>query len=117
VGLAHPELTEAIREKYARKLKLLIEVFTGLGFSTRMPEGTFYLYLPAPKGIAGGEKFDTAEACSQYLIRRHLISTVPEDSCGRYLRLSATFIAASPVEEQRIAAQIKDRLSDVTFEF
>ena len=117
VGLAHPELTEAIRDKYARKLKLLIEVFTDLGFSARMPEGTFYLYLPAPKGIAGGEKFDTAEACSQYLIRRHLISTVPEDSCGRYLRLSATFIATSPVEEQRIAAQIKDRLSGVTFEF
>jgi LL-diaminopimelate aminotransferase len=117
VGLAHPELTEAIRDKYARKLKLLIKVFSELGFTARMPEGTFYLYLTAPKGIAGGEKFDTAESCSQYLIRKHLISTVPEDICGRYLRLSATFIAGSPDEEQRIAAQIKQRLSGLTFEF
>ncbi len=116
-GLARPELTGAIRDKYARKLNLLIEVFSELGFSARMPEGTFYLYLPAPKSIAGEEKFDTAEACSQYLIREHLISTVPEDSCGPYLRLSATFVAPSPDEEHRMAAQIRERLSNVKFEF
>jgi len=116
-GLANPGLTGAIRDKYARKLKLLIDVFSELGFTANMPEGTFYLYMPAPRGIAGGEKFDTAEACSQYLIRRHLISTVPEDACGRYLRLSATFMAPSQDEERRIAKKIKERLSGVSFEF
>lgn len=116
-GLASPGLTGAIRDKYARKLGLLIEVFNELGFSARMPEGTFYLYLPAPRSIAGGERFETAEACSQYLIRRHLISTVPEDSCGRFLRLSATFIAGSPGEEQRIASEIRQRLAGIEFEF
>jgi len=117
VGLKHPEFTEEICRKYERRLKLLCEVFTELGFSVSMPEGTFYLYLPSPKGIEGGESFRSAEACSQYLIRNHLISTVPEDAAGAFLRLSATFTASSLEDEKRIAAEIKRRLGAIKFRF
>ena len=117
VGLDNPQFTEEICLKYERKLKLLCEVFAGLGFTLRMPEGTFYIYMKSPKGIAGGERFATAEDCSQYLIREHLISTVPEDTAGPHLRLSATFIAPAPEEEKRIAAEITKRLGGVRFEF
>lgn len=117
VGLDNPQFTEEICLKYERKLKLLCEVFAGLGFTVRMPEGTFYIYMKSPKGIAGGERFATAEDCSQYLIREHLISTVPEDTAGPHLRLSATFIAPAPEEEKRIAAEITKRLGGVRFEF
>ena len=117
VGLDNPQFTEEICLKYERKLKLLCEVFAGLGFTVRMPEGTFYIYMKTPKGIAGGERFATAEDCSQYLIREHLISTVPEHTAGPYLRLSATFIAPTPEEEKRIAAEIIKRLDGVRFEF
>ncbi|HUU27851.1 MAG TPA: LL-diaminopimelate aminotransferase [archaeon] len=116
-GLRHPELTEKIRDKYERKLKLLCEVFTSLGFSARIPEGTFYLYMPGPKGIAGGRRFHTAEECSQYLIREHLISTVPEDAAGAYLRLSATFAAPTLEDEKRIAGELKKRLGRIKFVF
>ena len=117
VGLDNPQFTEEICLKYERKLKLLCEVFAGLGFTVRMPEGTFYIYMKTPKNIAGGERFATAEDCSQYLIREHLISTVPEHTAGPYLRLSATFIAPTPQEEKRIAAEITKRLDGVRFEF
>ena len=51
--------------------------------------------------MAGSSK--TAEACSQWLIREHLISTVPEDTSGAYLRAGATFIARDEEDEKRIA--------------
>ncbi len=117
LGLDHPELTAAITRKYERKLRLLVEVFGELGFQARLPEGTFYLYLPSPKGIEGGPDFASAEECSQYLIRRHLISTVPEDTAGAHLRLSATFIAPGEDEEQRIAEEIRQRLGGLKFQF
>ena len=77
---------------------MLVDIFGKMGFEAKMPDGTFFLYMKAPKGIAGGEKFVNAEACSQYLIRNHLISTVPEDTAGNYLRASATFLA--PTQEE-----------------
>ena len=50
-----------------------------------MPGGTYFLYTPAPKGLADGTKFETAEAASQYLITEHSICTVPWDDAGAYL--------------------------------
>ena len=83
-----------------------------------MPDGTFYLFMPSPKGIEGGREFATAEECSQWLIREHLISTVPEDTAGGgYLRASATFIAAGEEDEKRIVAEIGNRLGGSKFVF
>ncbi len=117
VGLDHPEITGQICAKYERKLRLLCEVFGSFGFSPRLPEGTFYLYMKAPRGIQGGPQFESAEACSQYLIRQHLISTVPEDAVGPFLRLSATFVAPGEEREKEIAAEIKKRLGGLKFQF
>lgn len=117
VGLDNPQFTEQIAAKYERKLGLLCGVFESMGFRTRMPDGTFYLYMRSPKAIEGGPEFTTAEACSQWLIREHLISTVPEDTAGAYLRAGATFIASDEEDEQRIAAEIGKRLSHSKFIF
>ena len=117
VGLRNPRFTEEICAKYKRKLELLCRVFGKLGFEARMPEGTFYLYMKSPKAIAGGPEFASAEECSQYLIRQHLISTVPEDTAGAYLRASATFVAPTPEDEQRVSAEIRNRLGSYRFIF
>ncbi len=82
-----------------------------------MPGGSLFLYVKAPKGIAGGRKFKSAEDFSQYLITEHLISTVPWDDVGNFVRFSATFAAKDPADETRIMDKIKKRLSSVTFEF
>jgi LL-diaminopimelate aminotransferase len=116
-ALAHPEITERIVEKYSRRLDLLVSTLNSVGFSASMPGGTFFLYVNSPKGIKGGRRFENAEDFSQYLITEHLISTVPWDNVGSFVRFSATFAAKNESEETRIMGEIKNRLSTVEFDF
>jgi LL-diaminopimelate aminotransferase len=62
-------------------------------------------------------EFGNAEEVSQWLITEKLISTVPWDEAGAYLRWSVTFAARGPADEERIAAEVARRLGDVRFEF
>lgn len=116
-ALEHPEITEKIAGKYHRRLERLTGILSGIGFRASMPKGSFYLYIKIPKGIKGGRKFQSGEEFSQYLITEKLISTVPWDDAGHFVRFSATFSAPSIGEEDRILGEIKNRLSDVEFEF
>jgi LL-diaminopimelate aminotransferase len=119
-GFDHPEITEKISAKYSRRMAGLVEVLKKSGFAAIKPKGSFFLYVKAPKSASGksGEwKFETAESCSQWLITEKLISTVPWDDAGAYLRWSVTFSAKDPADEQRVLAEIRTRLSDVTFQF
>lgn len=116
-ALEHPDFTKEIVEKYRRRLTLLVETLNSAGFTAKMSGGSFFLYVKAPKGIAGGARFDSAEAFSQYLITEHLISTVPWDDVGSFVRFSVTYIAKDKKDEIRIMEEIKKRLSTVTFEF
>jgi LL-diaminopimelate aminotransferase len=90
------------------------------GFAAAKPKGSFFLYVKAPKAASGhGQRweFHQAEDVSQWLITQKLISTVPWDDVGAYLRFSVTFIAKDPPEEERVLAEIGRRLGDVAFEF
>lgn len=116
-ALQHPEITLETATKYRRRLEMLAAAFNAVGFQARRPAASFFLYMRAPKGLVGGPRFATGEDFSQYLIREQLICTVPWDDAGPYVRLSATFEAASVQEEQEIVAEIQRRLSTVRFEF
>jgi LL-diaminopimelate aminotransferase len=116
-ALEHPDITEKILEKYRRRLSALVEALNTVGFQATMPGGSFFLYVEAPKGIKNGQRFETGEEFSQYLIKEMMISTVPWDDVGNFTRFSATFAANSPEEENRIINEIKNRLSSVEFEF
>lgn len=116
-ALEHPEITKEIGGKYERRLKALVETLNSVGFSAKMPKGSFYLYVKVPKGTKSGVKFDSAEAFSQYLIKEKLISSVPWDDAGHYVRFSATFVAKDISDENRILDEVKTRLSDTEFEF
>ncbi|MFC5703570.1 LL-diaminopimelate aminotransferase [Cohnella faecalis] len=116
-GLANPAITEAISAKYSRRHNLLVGALNELGFKAEKPKGSFFLYVEAPKGIKGGQRFESGEDFSQFLIREKLISTVPWDDAGRFVRFSVTFIAQGEAEELRVIGEIKSRLSDVEFEF
>ncbi|WP_379131603.1 LL-diaminopimelate aminotransferase [Paenibacillus sp. sgz500958] len=116
-GLAHPEITEAIALKYSRRHNMLVEMLNSLGFTAEKPKGSFFLYVEAPKGVKGGRRFESGEDFSQFLIREKLISSVPWDDAGAFVRFSVTFIAKGEEEEKRVIAEIKRRLSDVEFEF
>ena len=116
-ALEHPDITREILEKYRRRLTLMVEALKSVGFQANMPGGSFFLYVEAPKGISGGPRFDSAEDFSQFLIKEMMISTVPWDDVGRFVRFSATFAAKEPADEVRIVKEIQNRLASVKFEF
>ena len=116
-AMEHPDITERTVAKYKRRLTMLVETLNAMGFKARMPGGSFFLYVGSPKGIKGGRRFANGEEFSQYLITEMLISTVPWDDVGHYVRFSATFAAKGEQEEARIMQEIKTRLSAVEFEF
>jgi len=116
-AMEHPDITERTVAKYKRRLTMLVETLNAMGFKAKMPGGSFFLYVGAPKGIKGGRRFANGEEFSQYLITEMLISTVPWDDVGNYVRFSATFAAKGEEEETRIIQEIKTRLSAVEFEF
>ncbi len=116
-ALDHPEITREILEKYRRRLTLMVDTLNSVGFNAKLPGGSFFLYVKAPKGIEGGEDFKTAEDFSQFMIKEMLISTVPWDNVGNYVRFSATFAARDSSDETRIMTEIKNRLSFAKFVF
>ena len=116
-ALDHPDITEKIKEKYERRLRSLVETLRAMGFSATMPAGTFYLYVRMPRGVKGGRRFANAEEFSEYLITEKLISTVPWDDAGPYIRFSATFEADGRTDEKRVLAEFRRRMSGLLFEF
>ncbi|MFX0559742.1 LL-diaminopimelate aminotransferase [Tepidibacillus infernus] len=116
-ALRHSEITEKTAEKYSRRHDLLAHTLNDLGFQAKKPRGSFFMYVEAPKGIKGGLRFNTAEDFSQYLIKEKLISTVPWDDAGHFVRFSVTFVAKDEQDELRVMNEIRNRLSSVEFEF
>jgi LL-diaminopimelate aminotransferase len=120
-GLDHPEITEAIAAKYSRRMEALVAVLARCGFQARKPKGSFFLYVKAPKSVVskdgGRVAFQSAEEVSQWLITEKLISSVPWDDAGAYLRFSVTFAAKTVADESRAVGEVSDRLGDVRFEF
>jgi len=116
-ALEHPEITEKIVAKYKRRLEMMTDALNSVGFSATMPHGSFYLYTGAPKGAKNGVQFKAAEDVSEYLITEKLISTVPWDDVGNYLRFSATFVAKNEEDERRVIGEMKKRLGELELRF
>lgn len=114
-AMHHTELTERICEKYSRRFNLLVDALNEVGFDVKKPQGTFYCYAKAPKK-AGNIVFNNAEEASTFLIENALISTVPWDDAGAYLRFSVTF-EATPEEEVAIMEEVKARLKKLDLKF
>lgn len=116
-ALANPQITEDIKKKYRRRLQALVDIFNRLGFSASVPGGTFYLYVEIPAGTVDGVSFENAEDFSQFLIKECLISSVPWDDAGHFVRFSATFEADGEADEKRVLEEIESRLGKVQFKF
>lgn len=111
-------ITPMISEKYERRLKSMVATLKKLGFNAKVPAGSFYLYVKAPKGASDGSVFASGEDFSQWLIKNKLISSVPWDDVGNYVRFSATFVARGGKDaEEKVLAEFARRLSDAKFTF
>lgn len=115
--LQHPEITKKTALKYSRRHNMLVETLKSVGFLVKKPKASFYLYVQIPKGTSDGRVFSSAEDFSEYLITEKLISSVPWDDAGHYIRFSVTFEANDEEEEVRIVKEIKRRLMEEKFIF
>jgi len=116
VGIADESLAEGIRMHYEERLRLMVEVLRDVGFDAKMPGGTFYLYVKAPKG-AGDVVFANAEEASLYLIEKFGISTVPWDNTGSFIRFGAVFESAGDADDERVLGELADRLKKADLKF
>ncbi|MFO0927152.1 MAG: LL-diaminopimelate aminotransferase [Gemmataceae bacterium] len=115
-ALRHPEIADAVREKYRRRLHKLVAALRQVGFQATMPAGTYFLYAAAPTGCAG-RTFATAEEASQYLITEQSVCCVPWDDAGSFLRFSATYLAKDEAEEDALMAETVERLGRLQLRF
>src|SRR5437773_3100328 len=103
-ALEHREIVDRIREKYRRRLQKLVAALGKVGFQAKMPNGTYFLYVKAPKGY-GDRSFANAEEASQFLITEQSVCCVPWDDAGPFLRFSVTYLANGPAEEDQLMAE------------
>jgi LL-diaminopimelate aminotransferase len=121
-ALSSPWITGEISEKYSRRMDFLVEALRASGFEAKKPAGSFFLYVKAPVAARHKEtgteaRFSSAEEFSEWLIRSELVSTVPWDEVGAYVRFSVTFEAHGEENEKRVVQEIRNRLSKYEFRF
>jgi LL-diaminopimelate aminotransferase len=116
-ALNHPEITDKICEKYARRMKLLATALNEIGFHATPANGSFYCYVEKPKGLKDGTVFATAQEAAEFLILNANISTVPWDDSGSYLRFSVTFSAETPEDEIKLMKELKRRTENLGLVF
>jgi LL-diaminopimelate aminotransferase len=108
-ALEHPEIAERTRAKYRRRLQKLVVVLNKVGFKARMPGGSYFIYVHAPKSC-GDKSFANAEEASQFLIHEQSVICVPWDNAGPYLRFSVTYLAGDEAQEDALMAETERRL-------
>lgn len=116
VALDHADISERTREKYRRRLQKLVAALNKVGFQARMPGGTYFLYVKAPKA-AGKREFKTAEDVSQFLIQEQSVCCVPWDDAGAFLRFSVTYLAQDEAAEDTLMAETVQRLGALQLRF
>jgi LL-diaminopimelate aminotransferase len=115
-ALEHPEIATAVRAKYRRRLEKLVAALQKVGFQAKMPSGTYFLYVRAPKACLG-QTFANAEEASQFLIKEQSVCCVPWDDAGPYLRFSVTYLAATEADEDTLMAETVERLGRLQLQF
>jgi LL-diaminopimelate aminotransferase len=115
-ALDHPEIADRVREKYRRRLQKLVLALQQVGFRAKLPAGTYFLYVVAPRGCAG-RSFANAEEASQFLITEQSVCCVPWDDAGPYLRFSVTYLAKNEAEEDGLMKETVERLGRLQLQF
>lgn len=116
-ALNNTHITDKTCEKYSRRLDLLVNALNSVGFCVKKPKATFYCYARCPNSTATGEKFQTATEFSEFLLKKALISTVPWDDAGNYIRFSVTFEADDVNREKAIMQEVQERIMPLQLVF
>ena len=116
-ALEHPEIGDGIaREVPPPPAESWSRRCSKVGFQAKMPSGTYFLYVAAPKGC-GGRTFANAEEASQFLITEQSVCCVPWDDAGPFLRFSVTYLAKDEAEEDALMGETVERLGRLQLQF
>ncbi len=99
VALGDDAHVDVQRERYWRRLNMMIEILEVAGYPAELPQGTFYLWVPAPDGDAWAAANDLAE-------RAGLVIS-PSDFYGD---ASAAFFRVAVVAPDERIALVGERL-------
>lgn len=117
-ALLDHSLQKNICKYWERRMVKMTTALQQAGFAARMPEGSLCLYVPAPVGALSGQvKFSSAQEASEFILHKSLLSTVPYDEAGSYLRFCATFTSNAETEDNRIFAETATRLKKLNLEW
>ena len=119
VAFENPQITRDTATKYSHRMDRLVKILRGAGFAAEKPAGSFFLYTRAPRSASGAKSqtFPNGESFSKWLIEEQLVSTVPWDEAGAYVRFSVTFAAKDNKDEDRVLADLSARLQPYQFQF
>ena len=115
-ALDTPRIEEETRTKYRRRLEKLVAALNQVGFTAKMPGGSYFLYVKSPKS-ANGKAFANAEEASQHLITEQSIVCVPWDNAGAYLRFSVTYLAKDEAAEDALMVETVQRMGQLGLKF
>lgn len=110
-ALDHDEITEALKDKYLRRLKKIAMALFEHGIYAYIPYATFYLYFEAPTHLKNHE-FKNAKEFASFLLEQAGIMSIPYDEVGHYIRLSMTFECE---DEETFLNEFKRRLDLLFF--
>jgi len=79
VALEDDDHVEIQRTRYLNRLHALIELLAAAGYSATLPDGTFYLWVPAPGGDAWAAAYDLAERAGLVVSPGDFYGSVSED--------------------------------------
>jgi aspartate aminotransferase len=103
-------VVQLMREEFKKRRDFVYTELSKIrGFKMNLPEGAFYMF-PSVEGLLGkmhdGVVLHTSADVAEYLLKKHLVATVPGEAFGEagYLRLS---YAASMEELQKAVARLK----------
>jgi LL-diaminopimelate aminotransferase len=116
-ALKSPQITEKTVAKYSRRFDLLVNALNKVGFNATKPKGSFYIYVKTPSKAGDGTVFNTATEFAEFLIKEAMISTVPWDDVGHYLRFSVTFEAENEEKEIDVVNDMMERMDKLNLQF
>jgi aspartate aminotransferase len=108
--MGNQEIVFNMRDEFKRRRDFLHRELSKVqGITCTLPEGAFYLF-PSVEGLLGktfgGTTLQSSVDVADFLLKKHLVATVPGDAFGTtgYLRLS---YAASMAELEKAASRIQ----------
>jgi LL-diaminopimelate aminotransferase len=116
-AMKNTQITARTVAKYSRRFDLLAAALNKVGFKATKPKGSFYFYVQIPKKAGDGTVFETATAFAEFLIKEAMISTVPWDDVGHYLRFSVTFEAKNEEKEKEVVNDMFERMTKLGLQF